>query len=186
MKPETRSCKTVLPGRLRTVLCACVLAVAPLSAEAHELKLGVNVGGILAGAKPRLAVSPQAAFAWRADSGLRLALHETLSILPAINEHGAGVYSQTSAAIGYGWKDADFSAGPSLALYSMPACNEIVCGRIVGLSPGGQVQVNVYLIGSLGLSVSANVGWIGGDNGVIPDAVAGTVLAGPVVRWSVQ
>lgn len=108
------------------------------------------------------------------------------SIMPAINDHGPGVYAQIAAVIGYGWKDGSFTVGPSLAGYDMPACNEQGCLRIWGISPGALAQLSVYLAGPLGLSASASVNWFDQNNAVLPGGVMATLVAGPVLRWGAQ
>ncbi len=65
----------------------------------------------------------------------------------------------------------------------MPACGAALCGRVVGLAPGGHARVNVYFFGRLGLSVSASLEWIGGRSLVLPGNLATTIVAGPVIRW---
>ena len=142
------------------------------------------MGGIQAGTVPRLAVSPHAGLSWRMESGFMLAVHDLLSILPSINRDGPGIDNQTSFAVGYAWENGNLSAGPSLSIYSMSACGATLCGRVAGLSPGGHGQVNVYFAGPWGVSVSANVGWVGGRSFVLPGGVAAMVVAGPVFRWS--
>jgi hypothetical protein len=155
----------------------------PLPAAAFEVNGGVSMGGILAGTAPHLAVSPHAGLVWRTEGGFLIAVQDLFSILPPINKDGAGVYNQTSVAIGYASEKANFSAGPSLSIYSMPACGVALCGRVVGLSPGGHVQANVYFAGPWGVAVSANVDWVEGSSIVLPGGVVAMVVAGPVVRW---
>ena len=159
-----------------------LLVVVPTPAGAFELSGGVSLGGILAGTAPRLAVSPHAGIAWHIDGGLLFAVQELFSVLPPIGTAGAGVVNHTSAAIGYASKGGNFSAGPSLSIYSMPACGATLCGRVVGLSAGGHMQADVYFAEPLGVSVSADVDWIGGSSRVLPGGVAAMVVAGPVFR----
>jgi hypothetical protein len=167
-------------------LCVFGLVAVPMPSGAVELSGGVGLGGILAGTVPRLAVSPNAGVSWRMKSGFLFAVHDLFSILPPINKDGAGVDNQTSVAIGYASEKSNFSVGPSLSIYSMPACGVTWCGRVVGLSPGGHGQANVYFAGPWGVSVSANVGWVGGRSLVLPGGVAAMIVAGPVFRWSAK
>lgn len=183
-------CRGKLGQRPRGVRCRrlrCIgllLLVAPTSAEAFELSGGVSLGGVLAGSKPRFAVTPQVGITWRLESGALFAAHEVLSVLPAIDRHGAGVYSQTSAVLGYGTERFNLRVGPALSIYSMPACNRaLLCGRVVGVAPGGHVQANLYFVGPLGVSVNASVDYVGGSSPVLPGGVAVTVNVGPVLRW---
>lgn len=126
---------------------------------------------------------------WHLKNGWLFAAHDVLSILPATNSDGIGVHNQTSVTVGYGTETLDLNIGPSLSIYSMPACGlspgapRPLCGRVVGVAPGGHVQFDVYFAGPLGVSVSANVAWIGGRSAVLPGSVSGMVLAGPVLRW---
>ncbi len=87
---------------------------------------------------------------WRMNGGLTLALHDLLNILPPINNSGLGVYNHTSAAFGYAWENGYIDVGPSFSIYSMIACGTKFCGRVTGVSPGGQAQVSVYFTGTLG------------------------------------
>lgn len=141
------------------------------------------MGGILLGPAPRLAVTPHASTSWRFASGFALSAHDHVNILPAVNKLGIGVYNQTSIAVGYAWDAGNLSVGPSLSIYSMPACAAGLCGRVVGVGPGAHAQLNVYLAGPLGVSVSANLDWIHGISLVLPGNVAAMVVAGPVFRW---
>jgi len=126
----------VAKGSLLRTLCASGLILLSAPAAAFDASGGVGFGGALAGTRPRLAVSPHVSLSWRKESGLLFAVHEMCSILPAINEHGPGVYNQASAAVGYASVNANFSIGPSLSIYSISACNARSCGRVLGLSPG--------------------------------------------------
>lgn len=161
-----------------------VLVAAPV--RALEIHGGVSVGGILIGSEPRLAVTPHASLSWRLMSGLALSVHDQVNILPAANKIGVGVYNHTSVTLGYAWDAGSLSIGPALSIYSVPVCSASLCGRVVGVGPGGFAQVLVYVSGPLGVSVSANLDWLGGASLVLPDNVAATVLAGPVFRWGLR
>ena len=168
------------------IVCAMLfssLLGAPRSAAAFEVNGGISAGGMLTGIVPRLALSPHAGVAWRTEGGFLFEAYDVLSILPVGSALGIGVYNQTSVAIGYAWKDGTVSAGPSLAIYRMPACGRVLCGRVVGLGPGGQVEGSFYVWGPLGLSIHANVAWISGKSSVLPGGVAAMVVVGPVLRW---
>ncbi len=143
----------------------------------------MSVGGILIGADPRLAVSPHAGMLWQLGS-VTLSVEDHVNILAAVNKLGVGVYNQTSVCIGYAWKTGNLSIGPSLSIYSMPACTADLCGRVVGVGPGGHAQVSAYFAGPLGVAVSVNVDWIGGASSVLAGSVAAMAIAGPVFRWS--
>lgn len=175
-------------GTRRAVRSFCLAGVGMLtmtpSAGAFELSGGVSVGGILAGTEPHLTVTPHAGLSWPVGGALLLRGLDACSILPAIDKRGVGVYNQVSAAIGYSVKKGDISIGPSLAIYSMPACGATLCGRVGGVAPGGRAQINIYLTSFFGVSVSGSLDWIGGRSFVLPGGVAATVVAGPVLRWS--
>jgi len=83
--------------------------------------------------------------------------------------------------MGYAWDSVHVSLGPSLALYSMPACVPMLCARVAGLAPGGHAQVSVYLAGPFGVSLWGGIDWLG-EYGLLR-GVVGTILAGPVLRW---
>jgi hypothetical protein len=172
---------------LWTTLLVLVL-VMPTSAGAVEFSGGVSMGGFQAGGiLPRLAVTPHVGISWRKENGFLFAVHDLFSILAPVNKAGLGVYNKTSVTTGYAWKEANVSAGPSLSVYSMPACGvTLLCGRVVGVAPGGHAQADVYFAGPLGVSVSADVDWIGGRSLVLPGGVAAMVVAGPVFRWRVK
>jgi hypothetical protein len=173
------------PG-LRITWAALVLGLlAPMPGRAFELSGGVGLGAFqVASTLPRIAVTPNVGLSWRRESGFLFVAHDLFSILTPVNKAGLGVFNKTSMTIGYGWKEGHVSAGPSLSIYSMPACGvTLLCGRVVGVAPGGHAQADVYVAGPLGVSVSANVDWIGGRSRVLPGGVAAMIVAGPVLRW---
>jgi len=159
------------------------LFVGSRPAQAFEISGGVGVGGLLVGTDPRLAVSPHVGIAWRMESGLLLAAQDVFSIVPATDPGGVGVYNQTSIALGYASESANFAVGPSLSIFSIPACGAMWCARVVGLAPGGHVSVNACFAGPLGVSVNGNVDWVEGRSPVFPGGVAAMVIVGPVLRW---
>ena len=171
-------------GRIEgSALCAALLLVIALPANAYELGGGVSLGGLLVGTLPRFAVSPHVALSRRSERGFLFAVDDLCSILPSTGKLGVGVYNQTSVAFGYGWQGGDVRIGPSVSVYTMPACGATLCGRVVGLAPGGHVHANVYFGGPVGLSVSANVDWVGGRSFVLPGGFAALIVAGPMFRW---
>ena len=182
-RPPARSSRASrLPPTAPLLTLALLLAPAP--AEAFELSAGVSVGGILAGATPRFALSPNVGLSLRTEAGFLFSAHDVLSILVPINGAGAGFDNRLSAAVGYATENSAFSIGPSLSVYFMPVCRGSLCGRVLGLSPGAQAQAEVYLAGPFGLSVSAGVGWVTGGSLSLRGGVVGMVIAGPVLRWS--
>lgn len=162
------------------------LALVPAQVEAAELSAGVGVGWIQAGTARRLTVGPNAGISWHITRELLFRVHDLCSVVPPIQIGGAGVYNHTSVAVGYAWKSGDVSAGPSTAIYLMPACGSALCGRVAGMAVGAHAQANAYVAGPLGVSVSANVDWVGGSSLVLPGHVSVLVVAGPVLRWSVK
>ncbi|WP_437756256.1 hypothetical protein [Sorangium sp. So ce1389] len=165
---------------------ALVLSVVPTQAEASELSAGISLGWIQAGTATRLAVSPHAGISWRIKRDVLFRLHDLFSVVPPIQIGGAGVYNSAIVAIGYGWDNGDLSAGPSVAIYFMPACGRALCGHVAGMAAGAHAQTNAYVAGPLGVSVSANVDWVDGSSLVLPGYVSVLVVAGPVLRWSVK
>jgi hypothetical protein len=161
-----------------------ILVVVPRPAGALELSGGMSLGGFLVGTIPRFAVSPNAGISWPKDSGFKVAVHDAFNLLPPINQSRLGVYNQTAISLGYATENGSFSAGPSLSIYSIPACGVILCGRVAGVAPGGNARASLYFDGPLGVSVSASVEWIGGSSLVLSGGVAAMVVAGPVLRWS--
>jgi hypothetical protein len=143
----------------------------------------VGLGGILVGTVPRFAVSPHGGISWTRESGLWFAVHDLCSLVPATGKLGFGVYNEASFSLGYASRDVNVSLGPSFSVYSMPGCGLRLCGRVVGVAPGGHAQANLYFAGPLGVSVSANVDWVGGTSRVLPGGLAAMVMAGPVLRW---
>jgi hypothetical protein len=165
------------------VLCASGLAFVPAPAEALELNGGVSVGGIQVGTDPSLAVSPFIGLLWRTGRGFLVEVHHMFSIVPGAR---LGIYDRTAAALGYPWKTGNVSLGPSLSIYSMPVCGVVDCGRVVGIAPGGHAQADWYFSGPLGVSVSANVDWAGGDSRILPGGLVVMVTAGPTLRLNVE
>src|ERR1044072_4729467 len=139
-----------------------VLAV-PTPVAAFEVSGGVGLGGFLAGTVAYLAISPHAGLSWPIKHEFIFAAHDLCNILLPINNAGTGVFNEASVAIGYSSDNANFSARPSFSIYYMTACGLTLCGRVAGVAVGGHAQTDVYLAGPLGISVSANVEWIGGN-----------------------
>ncbi len=162
-----------------------LVLVVPIPAAAFELSGGVSLGGFQVGSTlPRLAVTPHMGLSWGKESGFLFVAHDLFSILTPVNKAGLGVFNKASITIGYGWEEGQVSAGPSLSIYSVPACGvTLLCGRVVGVAPGGHAQADVYVAGPLGVSVSANVDWIGGRSRVLPGGLAAMIVTGPVLRW---
>lgn len=157
--------------------------VAPTPSEAFDLDGGVNMGGVLVGTRPRFAVSPHVGVSWRTAGSFVLSVRDMLSILPATDSRGVGAYNHASIAVGYAWASSRLSIGPSLAVYSVPACGRDWCARLSGISPGVGAQVDYYFYRSLGISASGTVDWLTGS-AVLPAGVAVMVLVGPSLRWS--
>ena len=104
-------------------------------------------------------------------------------VLPVGGKLGIGISNETSATLGYASKTSMFSIGPSFSVYAMPACGAELCGRVVGVSPGGHAQASTYFAGPFGVMFQANVAWMGGSSRVSAGGVAAMVVAGPVLRW---
>jgi hypothetical protein len=160
------------------------LLMVPARVEAYELSAGVSLGWLQAGIVPRLTVGPHAGISWPIQRDILLTVHDMCMILPSTQADGPGVYNQTSVDLGYAWKGGNFSAGPSVAFYVVPACGSTLCGLFGGLAVGGHAQTNAYVAGPLGVSVSMNVDWVGRGSLVLPGYVSVVVVAGPVLRWS--
>jgi hypothetical protein len=178
----------MITGRqiLWAALFFLVLVVVPTRTEALDLSGGVSLGWTQAGTVPHFAVGPHAGISWPIQRDILFTVHDLCTILPPTQEDGPGVYNQTSVDIGYAWKDGNISAGPSVALYFVPACGVTSCGRVAGMAVGGHAQTNAYMAGPLGVSVSVNVDWVGGGSLVLPGYVSVVVVAGPVLRWSTK
>lgn len=168
------------------VLFSLVFVLVPMPAGAAELSAGIRLGRLAAGTVPHLTISPHASMSWRRESGFLLALHDMCSIVPPIHNDGAGVYNQTSVSIGYASEKGNFTVGPTLSAYFIPACGVTLCGRVAGVAPGGHAQTDYYFAGPLGASLSGNVDWVGGKSLVLPGGMAVMVVAGLVLRWSTQ
>ncbi len=172
--------------KLALLASVCVVVLVPTPAQALEISGGVSVGGILIDSDPRIAVTPHLGVQWRFVGGFALSAENLLNILPASNSLGIGIYNQTAVGIGYAWEKTDLRIGPSLSMYSTPACAYGYCGRAVGLGLGGHVQGNLYVAGPLGVSVSANLDWVGGSSFVLAGGLAGMMMIGPVIRWDTK
>lgn len=176
-----------VPGLVITRSMLLILLAAPRSAEAVDFSGGVSLGGFQAGTVPSFAISPHAGILWRLNSEFVFRANDLCGILPPIRNDGMGVYNTASVAIGYVWGNTVFSVGPSLSMYSIPACSlyagRTLCGRVAGVAPGGHAQTDAYFAGPLGVSVSAHVDWVGGGSLVLPGGLAVMVVAGPVLRW---
>jgi hypothetical protein len=164
-----------------------VLVVPVVPAQALEGNGGVSVGGILAGSRPHLAVSPHGAIGLRSEGGFAFALEDTLGILLATNKDGVGLHNRIALQPGYAGEKIAFSAGPSVSFFSMAVCNPAAqCGRASGVSLGLHAQASYYFFGPLGVSLAASADWIAGNNLLLPQGVAAMVVVGPVLRWTAR
>ena len=161
--------------RLLLALVAAVLLVAlPRPARAFEVSGGVSAGGIMAGIVPRFALSAHAGLSWNTERGFLFEAQNLVSILPMGR---IGVYDQTSAAIGYASEKATFSAGPSLAVYSMTACGASLCGRLVGVAPGAAELAAFSGLIAAGQYTQATLGVLAADTPQLAAAIGLTGLA---------
>jgi hypothetical protein len=162
---------------------ACSLVVGSSAAHAYEVNGGVSLGVLLAGSVPHLAVSPHVGAVLRTKGGLLFGVGNFLSILPATNDDGVGVYDQTTLFCGIGSESMSITLGPSVSFYSVAASGNGHHGRVSGSAPGGALEALVYFTGPFGVLVRGNVDWLSGDSLVLHDVVAATLIAGPVFRW---
>ncbi|AUX24350.1 hypothetical protein SOCEGT47_048870 [Sorangium cellulosum] len=161
-------------------VCACALVVVPAPARAFELSGGVSVGGFQIGTGPRLALSPFGGLLWRREKDFQIELHNMFSVVPGSR---VGIYDRTAISLVYAWKTGKASLGPSVSIYAMPVCGPMSCNRVVGVAPGGHAQADWYFSEPLGVSVSANLDWAGGDSRVLHGSWVAMVAAGPVWRF---
>lgn len=68
----------------------------------------------------------------------------------------------------------------------MAVCGSVICRRVEGAAPGGHGQIDWYFAEPVGVSVSANVAWYGGNSVVLPGNGAFLVTAGPVLKLEVK
>ena len=172
-------------ARLRGVVflcCTSALSLVPVPAEAMEVDLGASVGGMLAGSVPRFAVSPYGALSWPLGSNFVFVVHDMVSLLLAANNHGPGVYDHLSVAGGVAWADGKIVVGPSLSVFSMPACGPLWCARVGGFGAGASARADLFFWGPAGLSLSGNVDVPLQSNSVLPGGPAWMLLAGAVFR----
>ncbi len=151
-----------------------------------DVTLGGSAGVLLIGVDPRPAFTPHASVSFEPGYGISIWVRDHANLLPAINRLGIGIYNQTSVDLGYAWESGDISLGPSLSIYGMPACSPKQCGRVVGWGPGGHVQYNGYFAGPVGVSLSANVDWVGGQSPLLPGTLTVMLIGGLLVRWHVK
>ena len=173
-------------AHLYALVCGLYLGLAA-PASALEGNSGVGVGGLMAGARPHLAVSPHAAIGLRLESGFTFRLDDTVSILLATNKDGVGLHNRAAGLLGYTTETLGLQIGPSVSFFSMAVCNAAAwCGRVSGISAGASLQINYYFLGSLGISLCAGGDWIAGRNLLLPPGLTGMFTVGPVLRWSLR
>ena len=162
--------------------CACVLSLVSARVEAMEVDLGASVGGMLAGSVPRFAVSPYGGLSWPLGSNFVFVVHDMVSLLLAADNHGPGVYDHLSVAGGFAWEDGKIIVGPSLSVFSMPACGPLWCARVGGFGAGVSARADLFFWGPAGVSLSGNVDVPIQSNSVLPGGPAWMLLAGAVFR----
>lgn len=163
---------------------ALALSVVPIGSHAADYSLGVGIGGMLAGVKPHLTVSPKGDVYWRSESGWLVGLHDTANILLANGGEGPGIWNESSVLGGYATPSVVLSGGLSLAEYFMPACNAaLTCGRVLGIAPGLHLQAHLFLSERFGALLSGGLAWAIGSSGPLHDTWMGSIVVGPVLRW---
>lgn len=166
------------------MLAALVALLVTVQARASPMvTTGIGVSAFQVGILPALAITPHAGVSLARD-GWTLSLRDSLAIMPA-SVGGVGVNNAIVLSAGYAWPALTATAGFSFAQYVMTACSPVLCGRVVGLSPGVDLAVDwfsVLLAGALGVRAAASVGWYGGASVVLPGGLAVMVTAGPIVR----
>lgn len=160
--------------------CVCALVILPAPARALEFNGGVSVGGIQLGTTPKLALSPFAGLLWHQKRDFRIEVHHMFSVLPGAR---VGVYDRTGVTVGYAWETGTVSLGPSFSIYWMPVCGPMICNRVVGAAPGVHSQAEWYYAEPLGVAVSANLDWAGGESRVLHGDWVALVTIGPVWRF---
>ncbi|MEZ4308531.1 MAG: hypothetical protein R3F14_10855 [Polyangiaceae bacterium] len=181
MTSRIAACTARVPlsnGLAYLVVAGCALLASP--ARATEVHAGVRVGAVQIGVDPRLAVSPFAGALWRSESGFLLELSNTFTLSPGDKW---GVYDRSAAALGYGWPTGHVSVGPALSLYSMPACNFVICDRVNGIAVGGHAVLAYFFAGPFGLSMTGSLDYVGGKSRVLPGGAVVMGTAGLVVKF---
>jgi hypothetical protein len=159
-----------------------VLYLVPLRAEAMEVDFGASVGGMMAGGLPRFALSPYGAVSWPQGDHFVFVIHDMLSLLLTAGNHGPGGYDHLTVAGGVAWGDGKIIVGPSLSIFSMPACGPQWCARVGGFGAGANARADLFFWGPVGLSLSGNVDVPIQSNSVLPGGPVVTGLLGAVYR----
>jgi hypothetical protein len=146
-----------------------------------DLDLGASVGGVLAGSAPRFAVSPYATLSWPLGGSFAFGVNEMASLLLAPNNHGPGFYNHLSGFAAITWKDGKILAGPSLTIFSMPACGPEWCANLSGFGAGGTLRLDLFQK-PVGLSLGGNVDAPLKSTDLLPAGPAVMFFAGGVFR----
>lgn len=146
----------VRPGLLLCFALACAGSLLSTRAAAFDVDLGASAGGFLAGSVPRFSLSPSLTFSVPVGESFRVGLNEMASLLLAAGSRGPGFYNHLTAFGAVAWKDGKMLAGPTLALFAMPACGAVWCGDLRGFGAGGSLRVDLFEK-PLGASFGCNV-----------------------------
>ena len=166
----------------RTCLAAAAMALAvsaPAQAAGPPGAVGISAGVFQVGTTSRLAVAPTVSL--NLTSPFSLTLQNTTLLFPGPGRFGFN--NQTSVGLGYFSDKVNIDVAAVLSQYWMDACGSTLCGRVVGVAPGGRAKVTYYMWDSFGLSINADVGWYGGRSLVLPGGPAFMAIGGPVFRW---
>lgn len=176
-----------MSGRVRSrrfrcfaLSCTCVLFSA--RASAMGLDLGASAGGFLAGSVPRFSLSPYLTISVPVSGdNFSVGVNEMASLLLATGNHGPGFYNHLTTFGALTWKDGKIVAGPTLALFAMPACGVTWCGNLRGFGAGGSVRVDLFEK-PLGASFGCNVDIPIKSTDLLPHGPALMFFAGGVFR----
>lgn len=178
---RNRCLEALIARPAAAAVCMALSMATTGTASAWEAHGGVNATGVLLGYGPRPAVSPHLGLSYHTERGFLLSVYNVVTIIPALDVHGVGLYDQLSVAVGYAWKRGRFSVGAGAAIYSMVACGPDNCGRLRGVSPGARARIDVYLLGPFGLSMAATADWLTGSV-VLPSGIVASLAVGPVLK----
>ena len=165
----------------RSLVAGLCLLAAPAPARAFEVSGTAYFGAFQVGTTARFTVAPGLAVRFGNAEGFNLTLHDGLLLFPGPGPFGLN--NQLSAGVGWSWPTVDLDVAASLSAYWMHACGDTLCGRVVGLAPGGRARVSYFPFDMAGVALTADAGWYGGSSLVLPGGLAVTVIAGPVIRW---
>ena len=140
-----------------------------------------------AGLTSQAALTPHIEVGLLFDNGISLSGRNSIMLMPPFNNgQQFGINNKTLVQVGISTENVSWIIGFSLSSYSIVVCGVQLCGRVNGISPGGDIVFDwypSYFLGNLGVRANAGFSLFTGRSLVLSDVISTNFLIGPILRF---